>query len=99
MNGGAGQGLATLVRGFRGTRCLVVGDALLDVFERGRVARLAPDAPVPVITNLRRESCPGGAANVAANLALLGARVTLPSPPLATTSRATTSWRSSPRRG
>ena len=80
MNGGvvgAGEGLAALVRGFRGMRCLVVGDALLDVFERGRAARLAPDAPVPVITDVRKDSCPGGAANVSLNLALLGARVTL----------------------
>ncbi|MCA1847771.1 MAG: D-glycero-beta-D-manno-heptose 1-phosphate adenylyltransferase, partial [Actinobacteria bacterium] len=69
--------LAALVRGFRGRRCLVVGDVMLDVFERGRAARLAPDAPAPVVTGVRTTSSPGGAANVAANLAALGAEVTL----------------------
>lgn len=77
MSGGTGGRLAALAAGFRGRRCLVVGDALLDVFERGRAARLAPDAPVPVITDVCVTSHPGGAANVAANLATLGARVTL----------------------
>ena len=72
-----GQGLAALARAFRGRRCLVVGDAMLDVFERGRADRLAPDAPAPVVTDVLRTSSPGGAANVAANLASLGARVTL----------------------
>ena len=77
MSGTELQGLATLVRGFRGCRCLVVGDVMLDVFERGRAARLAPDAPAPVVTDVQRESSPGGAANVAANLSALGADVTL----------------------
>jgi rfaE bifunctional protein kinase chain/domain/rfaE bifunctional protein nucleotidyltransferase chain/domain len=69
--------LAALVRGFRGRRCLVVGDVMLDIFERGRAVRLAPDAPAPIITDVRVTSSPGGAANVAANLAALGAEVTL----------------------
>ncbi len=69
--------LAALVRGFRGRRCLVVGDVMLDVFERGRATRLAPDAPAPVLTGIRTTSSPGGAANVATNLAALGAEVTL----------------------
>ncbi len=81
MDGAGGwdqdRDLATLVRGFRGRRCLVVGDVMLDVFERGRAARLAPDVPAPVVTDIRTEACPGGAANVAANLAALGAEVTL----------------------
>ena len=77
MNSADVQGLATLVRGFRGRRCVVIGDAMLDVFERGRAIRLAPDAPAPVVTDVRTESSPGGAANVAANLAALGAEVTL----------------------
>ncbi|QIN80371.1 hypothetical protein GBA65_19700 [Rubrobacter marinus] len=71
------RNLAALARAFRGRRCLVVGDAMLDVFERGRADRLAPDAPAPVVTGVVRTSSPGGAANVAANLAALGARVTL----------------------
>ena len=70
-------GHAALVRGFKGRRCLVIGDVMLDVFERGRAVRLAPDTPAPVVTDVREESSPGGAANVAANLAALGAEVTL----------------------
>jgi D-beta-D-heptose 7-phosphate kinase/D-beta-D-heptose 1-phosphate adenosyltransferase len=69
--------LAALVRSFRGRRCLVVGDVMLDIFERGRAVRLAPDAPAPIVTDVRVTSSPGGAANVAANLAALGAEVTL----------------------
>ena len=69
--------LVALVCGFRGRRCLVVGDVMLDIFERGRAVRLAPDAPAPIITDVRVTSSPGGAANVAANLAALGAEVTL----------------------
>ena len=42
--------LAALVRGFKGRRCLVIGDVMLDVFERGRAERLAPDSPAPVVT-------------------------------------------------
>ncbi len=77
MSGAIDRRLSTLVRGFRGRRCLVVGDAILDVFERGRAVRLAPDVPAPVVTDVRVISSPGGAANVAANLAALGAEVTL----------------------
>jgi D-beta-D-heptose 7-phosphate kinase/D-beta-D-heptose 1-phosphate adenosyltransferase len=69
--------LAALVRGFRKRRCLVIGDVMLDLFEKGRATRLAPDVPAPVVTNVRTESSPGGAANVAANLAALDAEVAL----------------------
>jgi D-beta-D-heptose 7-phosphate kinase/D-beta-D-heptose 1-phosphate adenosyltransferase len=54
-----------------------VGDVMLDVFERGRATRLAPDAPAPVLTDIDTICSPGGAANVAANLSALGAEVTL----------------------
>ena len=77
MSGAIDRRLSALVRGFRERRCLVVGDAILDVFERGRAVRLAPDVPAPVVTDVRVISSPGGAANVAANLAALGAEVTL----------------------
>lgn len=77
IGGTADQGLAALVSGFRERRCLVVGDVMLDIFERGRAIRLAPDTPAPVVTDIRRTSSPGGAANVAANLATMGAEVTL----------------------
>ncbi len=77
MSSAGEQGLAALVRGYKGLRCVVVGDVMLDIFERGRAARLAPDAPAPVLTDIDTTCSPGGAANVAANLTALGAEVTL----------------------
>jgi D-beta-D-heptose 7-phosphate kinase / D-beta-D-heptose 1-phosphate adenosyltransferase len=77
LSSGGGQELAALVRGYKGRRCVVVGDVMLDVFERGRATRLAPDAPAPVLTDVDTTCSPGGAANVAANLSALGAEVTL----------------------
>ena len=55
----------------RGHQILVLGDIMLDQFIWGRVDRISPEAPVPVL-EFQRESCmPGGAANVARNLAEL----------------------------
>jgi D-beta-D-heptose 7-phosphate kinase/D-beta-D-heptose 1-phosphate adenosyltransferase len=57
----------------RTRRVLVVGDVMLDQFIWGRVSRISPEAPVPVIEFDRESFMPGGAANVARNLAALGA--------------------------
>ncbi len=57
---------------FRDGRIAVLGDMMLDVYLWGRVTRISPEAPVPVVNVLRRTSCPGGAANVLFNLAGLG---------------------------
>lgn len=54
---------------------LVVGDAMLDHFVVGRVERISPEAPVPVVTFDSEEYRLGGAANVAHNLRAMGARV------------------------
>lgn len=52
----------------RSKRLLVIGDLMLDEFVWGKVGRISPEAPVPVV-EVTRESCyPGGAANVARNL-------------------------------
>lgn len=48
---------------------LVIGDLMLDEFVWGRVRRISPEAPVPVVEVERREFYPGGAANVARNIA------------------------------
>lgn len=56
---------------------LVVGDAMLDRYWDGSVDRISPEAPVPVLRVTRRYDRAGGAANVALNLAALGAPVTL----------------------
>lgn len=59
------------------THVVVVGDAMLDHFMIGRVSRISPEAPVPVVEFEREFNLPGGAANVAHNVCALGARVSL----------------------
>jgi D-beta-D-heptose 7-phosphate kinase/D-beta-D-heptose 1-phosphate adenosyltransferase len=54
------------------TRVLVVGDVMLDQFIWGSVARISPEAPVPVVDFERESFMPGGAANVARNFTALG---------------------------
>lgn len=56
---------------------LVVGDAMLDIYMIGDVERISPEAPVPVVTVRDRRYLLGGAANVAANVASIGAKVIL----------------------
>jgi rfaE bifunctional protein kinase chain/domain len=56
---------------------LVVGDVMLDRYWFGEVGRISPEAPVPVVKIDRVEERPGGAANVARNVAALGAQVSL----------------------
>jgi D-beta-D-heptose 7-phosphate kinase/D-beta-D-heptose 1-phosphate adenosyltransferase len=58
-------------------RLLVVGDVMLDKYIWGEVARISPEAPVPVVRATHKSEQPGGAANVAMNLVKLGARVSL----------------------
>lgn len=58
-------------------RVLVVGDLMLDRYWTGPTARISPEAPVPVVRVDQIEDRPGGAANVAVNLASLGAKVTV----------------------
>ena len=60
-------------RGWPKTTVLVVGDVMLDRYLMGDVERISPEAPVPVVTVADERVVPGGAANVAANLAALGA--------------------------
>ena len=56
-------------------RLLVVGDVMLDKYLRGDVSRISPEAPVPVLLLDGERSVAGGAANVALNVAALGAAV------------------------
>ncbi len=58
---------------FAGTRVLVIGDLMLDRFIWGKVTRISPEAPVPVVLVSRESIMLGGAANVANNLAAMGA--------------------------
>ncbi|MDB6030427.1 MAG: PfkB domain protein [Verrucomicrobiales bacterium] len=60
-----------LLTNSRKQRVLVVGDVMLDQFIWGNVSRISPEAPVPVVEFVRENYMPGGAANVARNLAAL----------------------------
>ena len=52
---------------------LVIGDVMIDSYLRGSVSRISPEAPVPIISTVKRENRLGGAANVALNIQSLGA--------------------------
>ena len=62
-----------LISAFAGKRILVLGDIMLDEFIWGKVRRISPEAPVPVVEVSRESYHLGGAGNVAANLSALGA--------------------------
>ncbi|WMY96542.1 MAG: bifunctional D-glycero-beta-D-manno-heptose-7-phosphate kinase/D-glycero-beta-D-manno-heptose 1-phosphate adenylyltransferase HldE [Arsenophonus sp.] len=62
---------------FKEATVLVVGDVMLDRYWYGSTNRISPEAPVPVIKVERKEERPGGAANVAMNIAALGANIHL----------------------
>src|ERR1700745_4353381 len=66
--------LDALLNGARGRRIAIVGDAMLDVYLRGDVERISPEAPVPVVRVRDRELALGGAANVAQNVDAIGAQ-------------------------
>jgi rfaE bifunctional protein kinase chain/domain len=70
-------GLPEILKLFPGQRILVLGDVILDWYWWGQASRLSPEAPVPVVRKQRTTLQPGGAGNTAANLAALGARVSL----------------------
>jgi bifunctional ADP-heptose synthase (sugar kinase/adenylyltransferase) len=62
----------TLLRRMRGRRVLVLGDVMLDEFIWGRVGRISPEAPVPVVQVIGESFHVGGAGNVARNVRSLG---------------------------
>ena len=69
--------LQSLLAKFPRKRILVLGDLMLDHFIRGTVARISPEAPVPVVAVNEESHAPGGAGNVASNLTTLGADVSV----------------------
>jgi D-beta-D-heptose 7-phosphate kinase/D-beta-D-heptose 1-phosphate adenosyltransferase len=66
-----------LLKAFHRARILVVGDVMLDRFVYGSVDRISPEAPIPVLAVDRSSDMPGGAANVARNIAAMGAQCVL----------------------
>ncbi len=69
--------LAAIVRGFHTARILVIGDVILDRYVTGTVHRLSPEAPIPVLRPASDRCTPGGAANVALNIATLAGQAIL----------------------
>jgi D-beta-D-heptose 7-phosphate kinase/D-beta-D-heptose 1-phosphate adenosyltransferase len=67
--------LKRLIPRLRGRRVGVLGDLMLDRYLWGTATRLSPEAAVPVVDFVAQSECLGGAGNVAANVASLGARV------------------------
>ncbi|MFA7543895.1 MAG: PfkB family carbohydrate kinase, partial [Candidatus Cloacimonadaceae bacterium] len=67
--------MQVLCQAFKGLKVIVLGDIMLDSYQWGKVQRISPEAPVPVIEINREEYRLGGAANVALNIASLGAEV------------------------
>jgi D-beta-D-heptose 7-phosphate kinase/D-beta-D-heptose 1-phosphate adenosyltransferase len=69
--------LASLLERMGEARVVCVGDVMLDRFVEGAVERISPEAPIPVLSVKRERTAPGGAANVARNIAALGAECRL----------------------
>ena len=76
-NGPQAAAPATALERLGQARVLIVGDIMLDRYWFGEVGRISPEAPVPVVKIDRIEERPGGAANVARNVAALGSQASL----------------------
>ncbi len=69
------EGLSNIIDQFPGKRVLVVGDVMLDEYIWGKVRRISPEAPVPVVEVKEKTFMAGGAGNSASNIASLGGEV------------------------
>jgi len=65
--------IQTLIESFKHANVLVIGDVMIDAYLNGKVNRISPEAPVPILNVKDRDYRLGGAANVASNLKKLGA--------------------------
>ncbi len=68
------QEIEAFFEGLREKRILVIGDVMLDAYQWGRVDRISPEAPVPVVEVHHTDARPGGAANVCLNLVHMGVK-------------------------
>ena len=66
--------LPELFESFHPIKALIIGDVMVDRYVYGRVRRISPEAPIPIVQVTHRENRPGGAANVALNIRALGAQ-------------------------
>ena len=66
-------GISRIIEQFEGLKVLIVGDVMVDSYVWGKVSRVSPEAPVPVVMRTHTENRLGGAANVALNIKSLGA--------------------------
>jgi len=69
--------ILSLQESFQQCRVAVIGDLMLDEYLWGHIERISPEAPVPILNIVRRESTLGGAGNVVENLSSLGVQVTV----------------------
>ena len=68
-----------IFKDFNSKTILVIGDVMIDAYLVGKVHRISPEAPVPIVSVTERENRLGGAANVALNIAALGAKAIMAS--------------------
>jgi D-glycero-beta-D-manno-heptose-7-phosphate kinase len=66
--------ISKLFEKFKQLNILIIGDVMLDSYLWGKVDRISPEAPVPIVSVLKRENRLGGAANVAVNVKAMGAK-------------------------
>ena len=71
------QDFLNIITQFQNKHVIVVGDVMLDRYCEGKVERISPEAPIPILSNYKLTKIPGGAANVAVNLSSVGIRVSL----------------------
>jgi D-glycero-beta-D-manno-heptose-7-phosphate kinase len=64
----------TLFEGFNNLNIMIIGDVMVDAYLWGKVERISPEAPIPIVALRKRENRMGGAANVAMNVKSMGAR-------------------------
>ena len=65
--------IINLFKDFNNQKVLIIGDVMIDAYYFGKVERISPEAPVPIVSVKGKESRLGGAANVALNIKALGA--------------------------
>ncbi len=73
MGKGKSKSIQQLFEEFRKVNVLIIGDVMIDAYLWGKVDRISPEAPVPIVSVTKRENRLGGAANVAINIQSLGA--------------------------